>query len=414
MILATIAALSLVLAVIFFAARLLRPGALLSRSRDPETEIRVLSRAALAPKQGIAVVTVGPHRMTVSYGDGGVRLLVGPNNEPAVDPVATRETEEDELPALNPSERVPGWRDTGRWRRIGGLVLALGLWVSTSGEVAAQVPDVGVPAQTAPVPAPATVPDPQAADASVAGGPQVQAEPAPEGQELGPGVLWDLARAAGLRTSEDEERLLPGPVGAVVFIGFLTIIPTLLLLMTSFTRILVVLNLLRQALGTQTAPPTHLLIALSLLLSGFVMWPTLEETNRVALGPWTSGEIDEVQMLEAAAGPFRSFMLSQVREQDLAMFAEMQGSRPATVGDVPLPVLTSAFVTSELRRAFQIGFALFLPFVIIDVVVASVLMSMGMFMLPPVMVSLPFKLLLFVMVDGWSLMLGGLVRSFVV
>lgn len=204
-----------------------------------------------------------------------------------------------------------------------------------------------------------------------------------------------------------------GPVGTVLFIGALTLLPTLLLLMTSFTRILVVLHLLKQALGTQTAPPAHLLAAMALLLTFFVMGPTLEEANRTALVPWLNGEIDEAVMMQRASVPFREFMLTQVREEDLAAFAEMRpGPLPESVDELPLTVVTSAFVTSELRSAFQMGFALFLPFVVIDLVVASVLMSMGMFMLPPVMISLPFKLLLFVMVDGWSILVGSLVRSF--
>jgi flagellar biosynthetic protein FliP len=202
-------------------------------------------------------------------------------------------------------------------------------------------------------------------------------------------------------------------VGIVLFMGFLTLLPTLLLLMTSFTRILVVLHLLKQALGTQTAPPGHLVAAMALLLTGFVMAPTLSEANRVGFDPWVRGEIDEVAMLQEASVPFRGFMLSTMRQQDLEAFMEMGRVGPVeTVDDVPLVVVMTAFVTSELRAAFQMGFALFLPFVVIDLVVASVLMSMGMFMLPPIMVSLPFKLLLFVMVDGWTLVMEGIVRSF--
>jgi flagellar biosynthetic protein FliP len=213
---------------------------------------------------------------------------------------------------------------------------------------------------------------------------------------------------------EDGEGLqVSGPVGIVLFMGFLTLLPTLLLIMTSFTRILVVLHLLKQALGTQTAPPGHLVAAMALLLTGFVMAPTLSEANRVGVDPWVRGEIDEVAMLQEASVPFRSFMLSTMRQQDLEAFMEMGRVGPVeTVEDVPLVVVMTAFVTSELRAAFQMGFALFLPFVVIDLVVASVLMSMGMFMLPPIMVSLPFKLLLFVMVDGWTLVMEGIVRSF--
>ncbi|NNF26396.1 MAG: flagellar type III secretion system pore protein FliP [Gemmatimonadetes bacterium] len=376
------------------------------RRRAPEVGLDVLSRAALAPKQGVAVLDVAGDRILVSYGEGGVRML---HHLDGGRRAADRVVLPDSLDSSSrlgeesdpPNDPAPGLTASGR-RRIAGIGMLLLL--CGAGPISGQD-------TTVPPPAPAADAA-QAAGAAGADSGSLQLNQSADVEPLGPGVLWDLMRAAGVSGEEDGEGLLPGPVGAVLFVGFLTLLPTLLLLMTSFTRILVVLNLLRQAVGTQTAPPTHLLIALSLLLTGFVMSPTLEEVNQVALRPWVDGEIDEVQMLAAGSGPFRTFMLSQVREQDLAVFAEMQSPVPGSLDDVSLPVLTSAFVTSELRRAFQIGFALFLPFVVIDVVVASVLMSMGMFMLPPVMVSLPFKLLLFVMVDGWALMLGGLVRSF--
>jgi flagellar biosynthesis protein FliP len=183
--------------------------------------------------------------------------------------------------------------------------------------------------------------------------------------------------------------------------------------MTGFTRILIVLNFLKQALGTQSAPPNQLVAALALLLTGFVMAPTLKELNTTAITPWMDGKIDQAQMMEIGQAPFRKFMLRQTRRTDLETFVRMSsGPRPATVNDVPIVTLTSAFVISELRTSFQIGFALFLPFIVIDVAVSSVLMSMGMFMLPPAMISLPFKLLLFVLVDGWSLVIQSLITSF--
>jgi flagellar biosynthetic protein FliP len=195
--------------------------------------------------------------------------------------------------------------------------------------------------------------------------------------------------------------------------GALTLLPTLMLLMTSFTRMLIVFHLLKQALGTQTTPPAHLLSALALLLTGFVMTPTLSEVNQTALTPWLDGRIDQPEMMREAIVPFRTFMFRQVEERDLQSFVEMsQSAPPARAEDVSTVVLMSAFVTSELRTAFQLGFVLFLPFIVIDIVVASVLMSMGMFMLPPAMISLPFKLLLFVLVDGWSLLVQGLVAGF--
>jgi flagellar biosynthetic protein FliP len=206
---------------------------------------------------------------------------------------------------------------------------------------------------------------------------------------------------------------LSGTVGVVVMMGLLTLLPTLVLMMTGFTRILIVLNFLRQAIGTQSAPPAHLVAALSLILTGFVMGPTLNEVNRTAITPWMDGQIEQTEMLKIGAKPFRAFMLRQTREKDLATFVEMSKmQRPTSIDDVPLVVVVSAFVTSELRTAFQIGFTLFLPFIIIDIVVSAVLMSMGMMMLPPAMIALPFKLLLFVLVDGWTLVIQSLVASF--
>jgi flagellar biosynthetic protein FliP len=185
-------------------------------------------------------------------------------------------------------------------------------------------------------------------------------------------------------------------------------------MMTGFTRILVVLHFLKQALGTQSAPPNHLVAALALLLTGFVMAPTMTEVNRTALTPWMEGRMEQAEMLTVGVRPLRAFMLRQTRDRDLQTFVEMSqpAARPRTVDDVPLVVVMSAFVTSELRTAFQLGFALFLPFIIIDIVVSSVLMSMGMMMLPPAMIALPFKLLLFVLVDGWTLVIQSLVQSF--
>lgn len=216
-----------------------------------------------------------------------------------------------------------------------------------------------------------------------------------------------------LGDEKDGGLRLNGTVGIVVMMGLLTLLPTLLLMMTGFTRILIVLHFLKQAMGTQSAPPAQLLGALALLLTGFVMAPTLKQVNERAITPWLDGKINQVEMMKTGVGPMREFMLKQTRESDLKTFIEMSRlPRPNTADDVPLHVLMSAFVASELRTSFQIGFALYLPFIIIDAVVASVLMSMGMFMLPPAMISLPFKLLLFVLVDGWSLTISSLVQSF--
>ena len=207
---------------------------------------------------------------------------------------------------------------------------------------------------------------------------------------------------------------LSGTVGIVVMMGMLTLLPTLVLMMTGFTRILIVLHFLKQAMGTQSAPPAQLLAAMALLLTGFVMAPTFTEMNRTALEPWMDGKITQVEMLKEGVKPMRTFMLKQTKEKDLRTFVELSRlPRPNSVDDVPLHVLMSSFVASELRSAFQIGFIIYLPFIIIDAVVASVLMSMGMFMLPPAMISMPFKLLLFVLVDGWGLIITSLVKSFV-
>jgi flagellar biosynthetic protein FliP len=228
-------------------------------------------------------------------------------------------------------------------------------------------------------------------------------------------VVERLSPQLDLRVGGGEEKglRLSGTVGVVVMMGLLTLLPMLLLMMTSFTRIFIVFSFLKQALGTQSAPPAQLVAGLAMLLTGFVMAPTFSQLNREALQPWLAGEIEQAQMMEIGARPFKAFMLRQTRPSDVRTFVRMSGQpAPARAEDVPLVTLTSAFVTSELRTAFQIGFALFLPFIVIDIVVSAVLMSMGMMMLPPAMISLPFKLLLFVLVDGWSLVMQSLVASF--
>lgn len=228
-------------------------------------------------------------------------------------------------------------------------------------------------------------------------------------------MLTKLAPQMDLRVGgrDDGGLRLSGTVGIVVMMGLLTLLPTLVLLMTGFTRILIVLNFLRQALGTQNAPPAQLVAALSLILTGFVMAPTLNKVNETALQPWMNGKMEQGEMMKTAVIPFREFMLKHTRDHDLQVFIDMSsGVEPRNEDEIPLVTLVSAFATSELRVAFQIGFALFLPFIIIDIVVSSVLMSMGMFMLPPAMISLPFKLLLFVLVDGWTLVVQSLVTSF--
>jgi len=199
----------------------------------------------------------------------------------------------------------------------------------------------------------------------------------------------------------------------LLIMGLLTILPSLVLMMTSFMRILIVLAILRQAIGLQQSPPNQVLIGLSLFLSLFVMAPTLEKVNANAISPYSAGTINAQQAIQVGGQEFHRFMIRNTREHDLAMFAEMaKAPKFARADDVPFSILLPAFVTSELKTAFQIGFMVFLPFLIIDLVVSSVLMSLGMMMMSPMIVSLPFKLLLFVLVDGWALLMGSLAASF--
>ena len=193
----------------------------------------------------------------------------------------------------------------------------------------------------------------------------------------------------------------------------LTFIPAALLMMTSFTRIIIVLSLLRAALGTQNSPPNQVLLGLSLFLTFFIMSPVLDTIYTEAYLPLSEDRITYIQAVERGAVPLRKFMLKQTREADIALFARMAASpKFQSTDDIPMRLLIPAFVTSELKTAFQIGFIIFIPFLIVDMVVASALMSMGMMMMSPVMVALPFKLMLFVLVDGWNLLLGSLVASF--
>jgi flagellar biosynthetic protein FliP len=193
----------------------------------------------------------------------------------------------------------------------------------------------------------------------------------------------------------------------------LSFLPAVMLMMTSFTRIIIVLSLLRQALGTQSAPPNQVLIGLALFLTLFVMSPVVDKIYVEAYQPFSENKIQMQEALNRAAAPLKQFMLKQTRESDLALYVKMSNTQQLQgPEDVPLRVLVPAFVTSELKTAFQISFAIFIPFLIIDMVVASVLMSMGMMMVSPSIVSLPFKLMLFVLVDGWSLLIGSLAQSF--
>lgn len=193
----------------------------------------------------------------------------------------------------------------------------------------------------------------------------------------------------------------------------LSLAPSILVMMTSFTRIVIVLSFLRTAMGTQQTPPTQVLVSLALFLTAFVMMPTLQQSYDEGIKPLMDEQIDEIEAFERAMGPVRTFMMIHVREQDLALFADIaELPDEQIVEELPLRILIPSFMISELRRAFEIGFLIFIPFLIIDMVVASVLMSMGMMMLPPIIIALPFKIIFFVLVDGWYLIVGSLVRSF--
>jgi len=202
-------------------------------------------------------------------------------------------------------------------------------------------------------------------------------------------------------------------VQLIAFLTVLSLAPSILIMMTSFTRIVVVLSLLRTALGTATAPPNAVIVSLALFLTAFVMGPAIQRAYEGGLRPLVNNEISVEQAFERSAAPLRAFMQKNVRDKDLQLFMDLSHEqRPEKAEDMSLRVLVPAFMISELKRAFEIGFLLFLPFLIIDLVIASILMSMGMMMLPPVVVSLPFKLIFFVLVDGWSLVAGSLIQSY--
>ena len=461
-------ALGLVLVLLGLSLKLLQrlaPGTTRGRVRIP---MEVVQRLSIGPKQGVAVVRIGERLLAVSVGEGGMRRLLELGEEEAAIIAAssaaeasTRKPGLDFRMALSGALKTAGLGGVVLLALAGGSMRAVaqrpGLVANPTAAAAAaafslqrptgasaalltqamqtlQRPAVNTagklqPVQTlqrpvttagnAPSAAPAA---PVQQPAAAAGLPVTQvakptaAHVAPVATTGADVAVSKLAPQMDLRVGGESANgglRLSGTVGIVVMMGLLTLLPTLLLMMTSFTRILIVLHFLRQALGTQNAPPAQLVAAIALLLTGFVMGPTLTKVNADALQPWMNGKIEQGEMLARGAVPFREFMLRQTRDHDLQVFVDLsRGTRPATVADVPLVTVMSAFVTSELRTAFQIGFALFLPFIIIDVVVSSVLMSMGMFMLPPAMISLPFKLLLFVLVDGWTLIVQSLVASF--
>ena len=227
-------------------------------------------------------------------------------------------------------------------------------------------------------------------------------------------VMAGDAYAQSVSLDFGEEGSLTGRmIQMILLLTILSLAPSILIVVTSFTRIVVVLSLLRNALGTQQTPPNMVLVSLALFLTGFIMAPTFEAAYTAGIEPLIAEQMTEAEALPLAAEPFRIFMLSNVREKDLQLFISLStATPPQTALETPFSVLVPAFMISELKRAFEIGFLLYVPFLVIDMVVASILMSMGMMMLPPVMLSLPFKLVFFVLVDGWNLVAGSLVQSF--
>ncbi len=228
---------------------------------------------------------------------------------------------------------------------------------------------------------------------------------------LAQSVTLDLSSPDGV-TGDGGETLTGRVVQLLGLLTILSLAPSILIMMTSFTRIVVVLSFLRTAMGVQQTPPNTVMISLALFLTFFIMAPTFQAAYDTALKPLLNQEIEEVEAFERGVEPFKMFMLQHTREKDLELFVEISEDTAATPMDLPITVIIPSFMISELRRAFEIGFMLFLPFLIIDMVTASILMSMGMMMLPPVMISLPFKIIFFVLVDGWYLVAGSLIKSF--
>ena len=388
--------LGFVLALLGVALKLLRKFAPTSTT-GVRLRMEIVQRLALGPKQGIAVIRVGDRHVAVSVGEGGIHRLFELEPGEVADARSVPDAVENTTAASRPDFKSAL---ATALRSATGLMVAVMVAVAAPRVASAQ----GVPPTTTARTAPS--------QSAVQLAQRITAAAAQSASRRGVAGGPDVPKM-DLRVGNGDGLHLSGTVGIVVMMGLLTLLPTLLLMMTGFTRILIVLNFLRQALGTQSAPPTQLVAALALLLTGFVMAPTLSELNTTALTPWMDGTIDQAQMLERGSKPFRAFMVKQTRRQDIETFVRISKTpTPENIDDVPLVTLTSAFVISELRTSFQIGFALFLPFIVIDVAVSSVLMSMGMFMLPPAMISLPFKLLLFVLVDGWSLIVQSLITSF--
>lgn len=233
---------------------------------------------------------------------------------------------------------------------------------------------------------------------------------APGANELLPRIDINIG---GANTASDSPAATASTVKILLMLTVLSVAPAILLLMTCFTRIVVVLSFVRNALATQQMPPNQVLVGLALFMTFFIMAPTLGAVNQQAVQPFLQGKITQEKALAAAEVPFKEFMAKQTREKDLALFMQyMKAPRPKSIQEIPMVALIPAYAISELKTAFQIGFMIFIPFLVIDMIVSSILMGMGMMMLPPVMISLPFKILLFIMVDGWYLIVRSLLESF--
>ncbi len=372
--------------------------------------LELMQRLPLGPRQGVAVVRVAGRMIVVGVAEHGLSLLGEVTAEDWAASQTKTATRAEDPATPKWALRIPGF---GRLALV--LAVTLGLGGSAGRALAQPVAPTTTTTVTTRTPATTTTTIAKSAAA---------ARPAPEVPHVAPivpraipgfSVNGPAPPQIDLKIGDGAQALhLNGAVGLVVFLGALTLLPAMFLLMTSFTRILIVLSFLRSALGTQTTPPTQLLVAFAVLLTGVVMNPVLQETQKTALQPYLDGKLTQMEAYSEGIKPFREFMLTHTRAQDLQTFAELSGQTTPVDSVEGLPTVTviSAFVTSELRTAFQMGFLIFLPFVVVDVIVASVLMSLGMFMLPPVMISLPFKLLLFVLADGWTLVVQNLVASF--
>ncbi|HLR12074.1 MAG TPA: flagellar type III secretion system pore protein FliP [Burkholderiaceae bacterium] len=364
-VLASLALVIVVMVVLMWLAR--RHGLLQSNRSDA---IRILSSRRLGARSYISIVAVEDARLVLGVTPTQINLLhtLPPDahsGSPSADPDATRTATRAATSPLPPARPAGGqrFRDLLKTRLVWLLApVLLGIFMVSPEIVQAQT---SFPALTA---------SPANADGS---------------------QTWSLS------------------VQTLVLLTMLSFLPALLLTMTGFTRIVIVLGLLRNAMGTGSSPPNSVIIGLALFLTFFAMSPVFDQVYEQAWEPLSSGQIELQEALQRGAGPMREFMMHQTRETDLTLFANMIGeSEFESPEDVPLRVLVPAFVTSELKTAFQIGFTIFIPFLIIDLLVASTLMSLGMMMVPPVTISLPFKLMLFVLADGWHLLLGSLARSF--